>query len=128
MSVGVNQTLDPNKINDVLSAIFADMEALGDEVLRPFLQDVVQFPALAKTMLRTATRHPGLVLSILPQVGVGSVMSWMRHFISLGSYSALNTMQSTVDTRKTSDRKQYFADRWREALKYGSGGDYGDTQ
>jgi len=126
MSVGVNQKLSPNKINEVLSTIFADMESLGDDVLRPFLQDVVQFPALAKTMLRTSLRHPALVASILPQVGVGSVASWMRHFVSLGGYSALNTMQSTVDTRKTSDKSQYYADRWREALKYGSGCDYDD--
>lgn len=124
MSVGPHQKLPDNKINEVLSTIFADMESLGDDVLRPFLQDVVQFPALAKTMLRTSIKHPALVASILPQVGIGSVASWMRHFISLGSYSALNTMQSTVDTRKTSDKKQYYADRWREALKYGAGADY----
>ncbi|MGB7251921.1 MAG: FAD-binding oxidoreductase, partial [Phormidesmis sp.] len=43
MSVGVNQTISPNKINEVLSTIFADMAALGDDVLKPFLQDVVQF-------------------------------------------------------------------------------------
>ena len=127
MSVGIDQKLPPNKINDVLSTIFADMAALGDEVLRPFLQDVVQFPALAKTMLRTSVYHPGMVLSILPQVGLGSVVSWMKHFVSLGTYSALNVMESTVDTRKTSDKKQFFADRWRDALKYGSGGDYDGT-
>ncbi len=124
MSVGVNQTLPPNKINEVLSTIFADMEALGDDVLRPFLQDVVQFPALAKTMLRTSTRHPALVASILPQVGLGSVASWMGHFIRLGGYSVLNTMEQTVDSKKSSDKKQYAADRWRDALKYGSGSDY----
>ena len=124
MSVGVNQSIAPNKINEVLSTIFADMESLGDDVLRPFLQDVVQFPALARTMLRTSTKHPALVASILPQVGVGSVAGWMRHFVSLGGYSALNKMESSVDTRKKSDKAQYYADRWREALKYGSGGDY----
>ncbi|MEM8503733.1 MAG: FAD-binding oxidoreductase [Cyanobacteria bacterium P01_D01_bin.1] len=124
MSVGVDQRLSPNKINEVLSTIFEDMEALGDEVLLPFLQDVVQFPALARTMLRTSTRHPGLVLSILPQVGVGSVASWMRHFVNLGQYSLLDAMQSAVDIRETSDKKQYYSDRWREAVKYGSGNDY----
>ena len=124
MSVGVNQSIAPNKINEVLSTIFADMESLGDDVLRPFLQDVVQFPALARTMLRTSTKHPVLVASILPQVGVGSVAGWMRHFVSLGGYSALNKMESSVDTRKKSDKAQYYADRWREALMYGSGGDY----
>ncbi len=124
MSVKVEQTLPPDKINQVLSTIFADMAALGDEVLRPFLQDVVQFPALAKTMLRTATRHPKLVLSILPQVGIGSVASWTKHFINLGRYNLLNTMQSAVDIRETSDKKQYSTDRWRDAVRYGSGNDY----
>ena len=124
MSVGVDQTLPPNKINDVLSTIFADMEALGDDVLRPFLQDVVQFPALARTMLRTSTHHPALVASILPQVGLGSVAGWTRHFINLGKYSFLNMMEQTVDSKQSSDKKQYAADRRRDALKYGSGGDY----
>lgn len=125
MSVGVDQTIPPNKINDVLSTIFADMAALGDDVLKPFLQDVVQFPALAKTMLRTSTRHPLLVASILPQVGVGSVASWMRHFVSLGRYSVLNSAESVVDRApERSVKKQYHADRWLDALKYGSGGDY----
>lgn len=124
MSVGVDQSMPPNKINEVLSTIFDDMASLGDDVLRPFLQDVVQFPALARTMLRTSVRHPALVASILPQVGVGSVANWMRHFISLGGYSVLHAMQDTVDMKKTSDKKQYYADRWKEALKYGSGQDY----
>ena len=124
MSVGINQTLAPNKINNILSTIFADMDSLGDEVLRPFLQDVVQFPALAKTMLRTSMRHPALVASILPQVGVGAIASWTKHFLSLGGYSFFNNIEETVDTRRTTDKKQYYADRRRDALKYGSGGDY----
>ena len=128
MSVGVDQTLPPNKINNVLSTIFADMDALGDEVLRPFLQDVVQFPALAKTMLRTSTRHPALVASILPQVGVGAIASWAKHFLSLGSYNFFNSMEETVDVRRTTEKKQYYADRRRDALKYGSGGDYKPTK
>ncbi|MGB3297023.1 MAG: FAD-binding oxidoreductase [Phormidesmis sp.] len=125
MSVGVNQKLSPNQINKVLSTIFTDMESLGDEVLKPFLQDVVQFPALAKTMLRTSTRHPVLVASILPQVGIGSVASWMKHFISLGSYNAFNAAESSVDRApEKSARKQYETNRWIDAVKYGSGGDY----
>ncbi|KPQ36878.1 MAG: lycopene cyclase CruP [Phormidesmis priestleyi Ana] len=125
MSVGVNQKLPPDKINEVLSTIFAEMETLGDDVLKPFLQDVVQFPPLAQTMLRTATQHPLLVASILPQVGLGSVASWMRHFISLGGYNALNAAEGAVDRAlEKSATKQYDANRWVDALKYGSGGDY----
>ena len=124
MSVGVGQQLPPNKINETLSTIFADMEALGDGVLRPFLQDVVQFPALAKTMLRTSLYHPALVASILPQVGIGTVAEWMRHFVSLGGYSALHAMQGHVENREDSAAKRYFAARWQDALRYGSGADY----
>lgn len=124
MSVGVNQKLPPDQINKVLSTIFEDMEALGDDVLRPFLQDVVQFPALARTMLRTSLHHPALVASILPQVGIGAVADWTYHFINLGKYSALNAIQQTVDSKKSSAQKQYAVDRWRDALNYGSGGDY----
>jgi lycopene cyclase CruP len=125
MSVGVNQRLPPNQINDLLSTIFADMADLGDDVLRPFLQDVVQFPALAKTMLLTASRHPRLVASILPQVGVKSVASWMRHFVSLGGYSLLNLAEESVQRApQKSAQKQYYADRWLDALKFGSGSDY----
>lgn len=125
MSVGINQKLPPNKINEVLSTIFDDMAALGDEVLKPFLQDVVQFPALAKTMLRTSTRHPALVASILPQVGVGAIADWMRHFITLGGYSAFNAAESSVDRPiASSAEKQYKTNRRMDALKYGSGGDY----
>lgn len=125
MSVGVDQTLSPNQINNVLSTIFADMSALGDEVLKPFLQDVVQFPALAKTMLRTSTRHPLLVAGVLPQVGVAAVAGWMKHFVSLGGYNLLNAAESAVDRApERSVKKQYYADRWLDALKYGSGSDY----
>ncbi len=125
MSVGAKQTVPPNKINDVLSTIFADMAALGDDVLKPFLQDVVQFSPLAQTMLRTARNHPLLVASILPQVGMASVASWLRHFVSLGGYSLLNAAEGAVDrSAKKTAKQQYDANRWLDALTYGSGADY----
>ena len=79
-------------------------------------------------MLRTSTRHPALVASILPQVGVGAIASWAKHFLSLGSYNFFNSMEETVDVRRTTEKKQYYADRRRDALKYGSGGDYKPTK
>lgn len=124
MSVGVEQSLPPERINQVLSTIFADMADLGDEVLKPFLQDVVQFPALANTMALTTLRHPALVAKILPQVGVSAIALWLRHFLSLGGYSLLNAMQEQVENREEGARQRYRANRWRETLKYGSGGDY----
>ncbi|MGB7247861.1 MAG: FAD-binding oxidoreductase, partial [Phormidesmis sp.] len=81
------------------------------------------------TMLRTATRHPLLVASVLPQVGVGAVVGWMQHFVKLGGYSLLNTAEEAVDRApKRTAKEQYYADRWLDALKYGSGDDYGDSK
>ena len=67
MSVEVHQTVSPNQINDLMSGVFQVMDQLGDDVLKPFLQDVIQFPALMKTLPLV---NPKLVLPILPKVGV----------------------------------------------------------
>ena len=56
--------------------------------------------------------------------GVGAIASWSKHFLSLGSYNFFNNMEEAVDVRRTTDKKQYYADRRRDALKYGSGRDY----
>ena len=81
MSVGVNQKIEPNQINQLLSAVFAQMEKLGEPVLKPFLQDVVQFSDLTKTLLKTSLAHPVLVIKIIPQVGLITLIDWMWHYI-----------------------------------------------
>lgn len=43
MSVAVNQQIESDRINYLLGVTFNSMEKLGDRVLYPFLQDVVQF-------------------------------------------------------------------------------------
>ncbi|MBX2865379.1 MAG: FAD-binding oxidoreductase [Leptolyngbyaceae cyanobacterium MAG.088] len=119
MSLGVNQSLNQHQINGLLTTIFQDMATLGDPILKPFLQDVIQFSPLAKTLLRTSIYHPMLVAKILPQVGIPSVLDWSGHYLSLAIYSALNRLLSSPpkDTG-------YYWQRWREALFYGSGSDY----
>ncbi|MEM9903504.1 MAG: FAD-binding oxidoreductase [Cyanobacteria bacterium P01_D01_bin.44] len=128
MSVGVNQTLSPDHINALLSTIFADMAALGDDVLRPFLQDVVQFGPLAKTLLRTSIYHPALVAKILPQVGVSAIADWSGHYGGLATYSLLNRLVGSAPLKALpqalSVTQRYYYQRWQEALQYGSGGDH----
>ena len=70
MSVGMNQSIAPDQINQLLAGVFAEMEKLGDPVLKPFLQDVVQFSGLSQTLTKTLLAQPQLVLKVLPQVGV----------------------------------------------------------
>jgi lycopene cyclase CruP len=126
MSVGVNQKIDPDQINTLLSAVFEQMDQLGDRVLKPFLQDVVQFPALSQAMLRTALFHPNVVARVIPHVGLPALLDWTLHYSNLGLYSLLHPLGQMAKpwTNSLSPTQQYYFHRWLEAWKYGSGGDY----
>ncbi len=129
MSVGIHQKVAPNQINDLLNTIFADMAQLGDPVLKPFLQDVVQFPALFQTLTKTMISHPLLVAKLLPQLGVTELAVWLRHYLNLAGYTALFPLGQQLEplTRALSDAQQYRYRCWLQALKYGSGADYVDS-
>ena len=125
MSVGINQQLSPNQINQLLTGVFQAMEQLGDDVLRPFLQDVVQFSGLSKTLLLTSVTKPGLVLPVIPQVGLTTLLDWMIHYINLGIYTALYPLgQRSSNVIKTLPPiAQYYSHRLFDAWRYGSGCD-----
>ncbi len=126
MSVGINQQLAPNQINQLLSGVFQAMEQLGDGVLRPFLQDVVQFSGLSKTLLLTSLTKPGLVLPVIPQVGLTTLLDWIVHYINLGIYTGLYSLGKLMNliVKTLPPIQQYYCRRWLEAWCYGSGGDY----
>lgn len=124
MSVGVGQQVEADRINQLLSTTFTAMQKLGDPVLRPFLQDIVQFPALSQTMLAMALADPILVAKIVQQVGLGTLIDWAGHFANLGGYSLLNQLGQWIPGQNSSIQQQY---RWacrRNAWQFGSGGDY----
>ncbi len=123
MSVEVDQTVSPNQINELMSGVFQVMDQLGDDVLKPFLQDVIQFPALMKTLPLV---NPKLVLPILPQVGVQPLLNWTVHYFNLAVYSGLYPMGKWVKPLidNLSPQQQFYYHRWLDAWKYGSGGDY----
>jgi len=126
MSARIGQALDPAQINHLLSAVFTEMVALGDPVLKPFLQDVVQFTPLAQTLARTTIYHPGLVLKILPQVGISAVMEWLWHYGNLGVYTGLHRVgRSLLPWIATlSPAEQYRWHRRLDTWTYGAGLDY----
>jgi lycopene cyclase CruP len=126
MSVGVSQSLPEQHINIMLSAIFADMASLGEATLKPFLQDVVKFLPLAKTLLVTSVKHPALVARIIPQVGLLPLLQWVRHYVWLAIYSAMEPMARLLSPllRLLPSVQRYYSHRWLEALTYGSGNDY----
>ncbi|MBD2232229.1 FAD-dependent oxidoreductase [Phormidium tenue] len=126
MSVGMDQTLAEQHINRMLTAIFAAMAGLGEPTLKPFLQDVVQFPALAKTLAVTSLKYPALVAKIIPQVGLGALVSWLGHYSNLAGYSALEPLARVLSPviESLPPVPRYYSHRWRDRLLYGSGKDY----
>ncbi|NDJ16027.1 FAD-binding oxidoreductase [Myxacorys almedinensis A] len=126
MSVGRNQTVPPNQINQLLTTVFNEMAQSGDHILKPFLQDVVQFVPLTQTLLKTGVLHPGLILRILPQVGLTNLLDWMMHFANLALYAGLYPIGISLQSwiKRLSPTQQYFWNRQLEAWKYGSGRDY----
>lgn len=126
MSVGIDQQLSPNQINQLLTGVFQSMEQLGDDVLRPFLQDVVQFSGLSKTLLVTSLTKPGLVLPVIPQVGLTTLLDWLVHYINLGIYTGLYPLGQLISgsIKTLPPIPQYYCRRWIESWRYGSGSDH----
>ncbi len=125
MSVGLEQNPDPQQINQLLDAVFAVMNDLGEDVLRPFLQDVVQFAGLAKTLPRVPLNT---VLPIVPQVGLPALLDWLRHYANLGLYSGLYPLSQRLQplAKAASPDWRYTYHRWQDAWRYGAGLDYRD--
>ena len=123
MSVEVGKEVNPEQINNLMSGVFAVMDRLGDRVLKPFLQDVIQFAPLAKTLPLV---NPKLVLPLLPQIGIGSLLNWFVHFLSLALYSVLYPLGKLLQpiVKNLSPAQQYYYQCWLDTWKYGSGGDY----
>lgn len=128
MSVEINQKIAPDQINQLLQAVFQEMQQLGTPVLKPFLQDVVQFSGLTQTLLKTGLFHPGLVAKIIPQVGLTNLVDWIGHYSNLGIYTALFRLSPMLETwvNNQPSEQQYYWHRLIDAWKYGSGADYSD--
>lgn len=123
MSVEVDKTVNPEQINNLMNGVFAVMDRLGDKVLKPFLQDVIQFVPLAKTLPLVNLK---LVLPLLPQIGIGSLLNWLFHYFNLALYGVLYNVAKLAQpiVKSLSSSQQYYYHRWLDAWKYGSGGDY----
>ena len=125
MSVRVDRQVNPQQINNLMNGVFAVMDRLGDDVIKPFLQDVIQFTPLAKTLPLV---NPKLVLPILPQVGINPLLNWSVHYFNLGLYRSLYSLGKLGQpiAARLSPRQKYFYHRWLDAWKYGCGADYRD--
>jgi lycopene cyclase CruP len=127
MGVRIGEKVAPNLVNRMLGANFAAMEATGDRVMRPFLQDVMQFGPFAQTVIGQVVRDPLFIVQIMKHVGFAAMLDWAYHFFRLG----LHRIQYAVMLRvaKQDDEGCYSEEHYRrrrkyDALKYGSGSDF----
>eukprot|EP00268_Persea_americana_P027022 TRINITY_DN26543_c0_g2_i7.p1 TRINITY_DN26543_c0_g2~~TRINITY_DN26543_c0_g2_i7.p1 ORF type:complete len:142 (+),score=15.03 TRINITY_DN26543_c0_g2_i7:4159-4584(+) len=127
MSARSDANVSPNFINELLYVNFLCMQRLGNPVLRPFLQDVIQFGPLVKTLGLVMLTQPQILPSIFKQVGITVILDWSVHFIMLGYYTFLSTF---IDPflrpwiTALPDKTKYEWRRHLEAWKYGAGLDY----
>lgn len=127
MSAPVGSRPAPDAINGLLRINFRVMERLGEPVLKPFLQDVPTFGALAKTiggmMLDSPAAMPGLLL----RMGPVAVAEWSAHMAAMLAYTAADALlraplKSAADSLGAKQRHRLLCalDAWR----FGSGRDY----
>jgi lycopene cyclase CruP len=123
MSVPMGVHANPNQINDLMSGVFQVMDRLGDEVLKPFLQDVVKYSSLSKTLPLV---NPKLVLPMLPQVGVTPFLDWTWHYANLAVYGGLSPLGRSLQPilENLPEKSRYIYHRCLDSWRYGSGGDY----
>lgn len=127
MSAKKESNVSPDFINELLYVNFLSMKKLGDPVLRPFLQDVIQFGPLVKTLGLVMLNKPQIIQSIIQQVTLPVLVDWSRHFFMLGYYSFLSSfvdpaIRPLIET--FSDKLRYRWMRRLEAWQYGAGLDY----
>jgi lycopene cyclase CruP len=123
MSVRMDREVDPQQINQLMSGVFQTMDRLGDDVLKPFLQDVLRLDSLSKTLPLV---NPKVVLPLLPQLGINSLLDWSKHFLNLALYTGLYPVGKSLENILTElpQQQQYIYHRWLDRLKYGAGLDY----
>ncbi|XP_065873736.1 uncharacterized protein [Euphorbia lathyris] len=127
MSAKQQSNVYPEFVNDLLHVNFLSMQRLGDQVLRPFLQDVVQFEPLAKTLGLVMLTKPQIIPSIFKQVGILVLLEWFGHFFMLSSYTFLSSFVDPAIRPLLNGfplKSRYEWNRRLEAWKYGSGLDF----
>ncbi|KAI5683277.1 hypothetical protein M9H77_04505 [Catharanthus roseus] len=127
MSAKKESNVPRDFINELLYANFQSMKKLGEPVLRPFLQDVIQFGPLVKTLGLVMLTKPQIIPSIFQQVGIPVLVDWSQHFFMLGYYSFLSIFADPAIRPLINAFPPKMRYKWKrrlEAWKYGAGLDY----
>eukprot|EP00983_Pelagomonas_calceolata_P040840 1137799-Pelagomonas_calceolata.AAC.4 len=76
---------------------------MGDPVMKPFLQDVMQFGPLVSTISKQMVNDPAFVPPLLAHVGPGAsaaspLADWLVHVLGLGAYTLGNFIATPLKT------------------------------
>lgn len=132
MSVPLEKPLaSPLSILYTLRNSFSAMEKLGEKVMRPFLQDVLQFLPLLRTLLLAAKQDPWTPFKVVPHVGLKELVLFVYHFTWVGIYTLFSLYLSgrvtwLADQAWTPRRARFNLHRLVESWKFGSGLDFDD--
>lgn len=107
-------------INEILGTNFRAMKILGDRVLRPFLQDTIQFVPLTLSMTGMLLLNPIVISRVFTQVGPKTLGMWFIHYTALGTYTLGHVLLAPLRSVIPGFKFQRFLD----ALEYGSGMDH----
>lgn len=129
MSVRIGQDVDTKFVNRLLATNFQQLDEMGVDTIKPFLQDVVRFDGLLGSLARSFVADPLFMPQIVRHVGISTLLEWLGHVGMIGIYTVADAVVSPVltglvDTFEGDPRKKFRLRRQMEAWKYGSGRDY----
>jgi len=115
-------------ISKVLVSTFEVMEARGESVMRPFLQDVLRVDSLVLTIGGLMVSHPLVAVEILFRLGPVPLADWFFHFgaMVVGSAVAAEPVRPLAAqlAKALPPAQGYATQRFVEGWQYGSGLDY----
>mmetsp|Transcript_13429 Transcript_13429/g.42610 ORF Transcript_13429/g.42610 Transcript_13429/m.42610 type:complete len:612 (+) Transcript_13429:15-1850(+) len=115
-------------ISKVLVATFEVMEARGEAVMLPFLQDTLRIDGLALTIGGLMLSAPLTAVEILIRLGPVPLADWFVHFAAMVLGSALGSEQSRALAKAAAPllppETRFELDRVVEGWQFGSGLDY----
>jgi lycopene cyclase CruP len=128
MSVPITRNPSPTLIVSILANSFSAMNKLGDKIIRPFLQDVIQVGPLFQTLVSSAMIDFFTPLRIIPHVGLVAIGDFVYHMVMMAwftwRYQQLASSSKAVDSIDPAEK--YRRNRLLDQLKFGSGLDYED--
>jgi hypothetical protein len=115
-------------ISKVLVATFEVMEARGEAVMLPFLQDTLRVDGLFATIGGLMLTSPLVAVEILVRLGPVPLADWFLHFAGMCLGSAIGSEQARAAAKAIAPSlppaQRFELDRFVEGWQYGSGLDY----